>query len=118
MLQFFERLLDFAQLQVERPELRRIACGQIRSQEITPFAATGLAQGLPVQSKAEALRRDRLILLGQPHVDDPPGRRPSLFASGPSLISNWSPVSFCWRNSCSRFTGFFSRRRRIACSLS
>jgi hypothetical protein len=43
---------------------------------------------------------------------------PASFRAQPSLISNWSPAGFCWRNSCSRFTRFFSRRRRIACFLS
>ena len=57
-LQFFERLLDLGQLQIEGPELRRIAAGEIRPQQITSFAPASFAQVLPVQLKAERLRRD------------------------------------------------------------
>jgi hypothetical protein len=35
--------IHLGQLQVERPELRRIAAGQIRPQQITAFAAAGFA---------------------------------------------------------------------------
>jgi hypothetical protein len=51
VLQFFEGLLHLGQLQVERRELCWIAAGQIRPHQVTPFAATGFAQVLPVQPK-------------------------------------------------------------------
>ena len=82
-LQFLERLFHLDQLQVERPELRRIATRDIRAQQLAAFPSSRLAQPLPVQPEAERVRRDDLILVGQLKVDDPPGRRPSLLAGRP-----------------------------------
>src|ERR1700692_4099951 len=42
-----------------------------------------------------------------------PATGPSNFRAEPTLISNWSRVSFCWRNSCRRLISFFNRRRRL-----
>src|ERR1700740_1902432 len=58
----FEGLLDLHQLQIERPEFRRIAAREIGSQQITAFPSACLPQLLPVQLEAERLRRDRLVL--------------------------------------------------------
>ena len=44
--------------------MRRIAAGQVGPQQITALAAPGFAQVLPVQAKAEGLRRDGLVLSG------------------------------------------------------
>ena len=75
-LEFFEGLLDLHQLQIERPEFRRIAAREIGSQQITAFPPACLPQLLPVQLEAESLRRDRLVLAGQLDVDDPISDRP------------------------------------------
>ena len=64
---------------------RRIGARHIRPQQITAFPSTCLAQFLPVQLEAERIGRDRLILVGQLDVDDPPERWPGLFPGRPQL---------------------------------
>jgi len=60
-LQFLECLFHLDQLQVERPELRRIAARYIRPQQVTAFPASRLAQLRPIQFEAERVGCDRLI---------------------------------------------------------
>jgi hypothetical protein len=84
-LQFLERLLDLHQLQVERPELRRIAVGEIGAQQVTAFTPASLAQLLPVQFAAERLRRDRLVLPWKLNVDQPVRGLSGVLPSCPQL---------------------------------
>ena len=49
VLQFVERLFDFGQLQVVAPLGRRVLRGQIRTQRIAAFPATGPAQPIAPQ---------------------------------------------------------------------
>src|SRR6185312_13279917 len=66
-------------------ELCRIGPRQIRAQQIAAFSAARLTQSLPVQTKAERFRRDRLVLVGQLEVDDPVSRWCGLFPGGSQL---------------------------------
>ena len=54
-LQFLEGLFHLDQLQIERPELRRIAARHIRPQQVAAFPASRLAQLRPVKFEAERL---------------------------------------------------------------
>ena len=108
--QFPERLLHLGQLQVESPQLGRIAARHVRPQQVAPFPAARLAQSLPVQAKAERLRRDGLVLVRQLDGDDPPGdaapsTEPDMGSAPLVPVSAWLPSSaekgYCNDPNCS-----------------
>ena len=58
-LQGLERLLHLDQAHIELPELRRVAVGEVRPQQVPPLAAAHLAEGGAVEGDREGAIRMR-----------------------------------------------------------
>ena len=57
LLEFLEGLLHFCELHIERPELIRVAMGEVGAQQIASFPAPHLARRGSVEREAKVFRR-------------------------------------------------------------
>jgi hypothetical protein len=111
VLEVLEGGFDLGELDVELPQLSRLASAQIGAQQVAPFASPRLAQLLRSSVYLKLEPRGTTSTSTKRHAAR------ALARAAPSFISSSSRVSFMACSYLSRAHSHFNWRRRIALSL-